>query len=159
MTPIVDTRIPKCTLGANLVILAQLHKKFSPKWSQDACLVEIWWFQPKSATCYREDKPNLYIFYMIFHVKLSGFRNSPFVPGRFILRYSDQICVSNFYHQSDWYYWLKPLVANHAIHALTLVRFSSCPRSVITGRWGGLDGCGWMGDDRKPSVNTMCCVL
>ena len=85
MTPIVDTRIPKCIVGANLVILAQLHKKFSPKLSQDACLVQIWWFQPKSVTCYHEDKPNFLEFWvkmaemvLKFNVNDIELREAPF---------------------------------------------------------------------------------
>ena len=78
--------IPGCMFGANLVILAQICDELScgqarfprilsqkgqnylegqgqwppfsyqPRVSQDACLVQIWWFQLKSMTNYRADK-------------------------------------------------------------------------------------------------------
>ena len=33
-----------------------LHFQYQPRVSQDACLVQIWWFQLKSVTSYRADK-------------------------------------------------------------------------------------------------------
>ena len=36
-----------------------LHFQYQPRISQDACLVQIRWFYPKSMTSYRVDKPNL----------------------------------------------------------------------------------------------------
>ena len=81
--------------NANLVILVQIHYKllcgkarfprvkmtkitlkikdnghlftYQPKISQDACLVQIWWFQPKSVTSYYADKPN----FLEFEVKIA----------------------------------------------------------------------------------------
>ena len=69
---------------ANLVILAQIsdklscgqakfskilsqngqndlegHFQYQPRVSQDACLVQIWWFQLKSVTSYHTDKVKL----------------------------------------------------------------------------------------------------
>ena len=76
-------RIPRCIFGSNLLILAQIQNKvlsgkakisykndiqgkdkWSPYWnqtkvSQDACLVQIWWFQPGSVKSYRADKPKV----------------------------------------------------------------------------------------------------
>ena len=35
-----------------------LYFQYQPRVSQDACLVQIWWFQLKSVTSYRADKVN-----------------------------------------------------------------------------------------------------
>ena len=35
-----------------------LHFQYRPRVYQDACLVQIWWFFPKSMTSYRADKLN-----------------------------------------------------------------------------------------------------
>ena len=82
----------RCILGANLVILAQIKSYYADKpnfqeflvkmtkvtlkvefnypyflnqlrVSPDACLIEIWWFQPKSVTSYCMDKLNFPEFY------------------------------------------------------------------------------------------------
>ena len=35
-----------------------LHFQYQPGVSQDTCLVQIWWFYPKSVTSYHADKLN-----------------------------------------------------------------------------------------------------
>ena len=35
-----------------------LHFQYQPRVSQEACLVQIWWYYPKLMTSYRADKPN-----------------------------------------------------------------------------------------------------
>ena len=41
-----------------------LHFQYQLRVSQDACLVQIWWFLPKSMTNYRTDKPNFLEFWV-----------------------------------------------------------------------------------------------
>ena len=108
-------RIPRCIFGANLVILAiksyladklkflevwvkmvkmtlkvkvnDLHFQYQMRASQNACLVQIWWFYPKSMTSYRVDKPTFLVFWvkmakMTLRVKVNDpyFQYQPRVP-------------------------------------------------------------------------------
>ena len=41
-----------------------LHFQYQLTVSQDACLVQIWWFSPKSVMSYRVDKPNFQEFWV-----------------------------------------------------------------------------------------------
>ena len=41
-----------------------LHFQYQPRVSQDAYLVQIWWFYPKSVMSYRADKPNFVEFWV-----------------------------------------------------------------------------------------------
>ena len=58
-----------------------LHFQYQLRASQNACLVQIWWLQPKSMTSYHADKPNFLEFWvkkakMPLKVKVSD----PFFP-------------------------------------------------------------------------------
>ena len=48
-------KMTKMTLRVNV---NNLHFQYQPSVSQDACLVQIWWIQSKSARSYPERKPN-----------------------------------------------------------------------------------------------------
>ena len=68
--------------------------------NDNACLVQIWWFQPKSVTSYRTDKPTFLEFYgkmakMTLKVKI----NDPFF--QYQLRLSHNSCLVQIW-------WFQP---------------------------------------------------
>ena len=99
-----------------------LHFQYQPRVSQDACLVHIWWFQPKSMTSYHADKPNFLEFYvkmakMTLKVKVNDtyFQHQP--------RVSHDACLVQI-----WWFQLKSVTSYH----VDKVKFTDGRLSVWT---------------------------
>ena len=85
-----------------------LHFQYQLEVSQDACLVQIWWFSLKSMRSYRADKPN----FLEFWVKMAKMTLKVKVNGQYFQyqpRVSHDACLVQI-----WWFQLKSVMSYRA---------------------------------------------